>query len=439
MAFKQSKEEQEAAILSFCESIRINTVSGIGPQGGYQAFVDFLTKELEGAGVDKCWVLPESLEGKPILVATIEGEAPEKAQILFNAHYDVVPVMQEDWTVPAFDAVRKEGKIYGRGTQDMKCALMGYVCAVKKLLSGGFKPHRTIHLTFVPDEEIGGADGMSVMLKSSWYEGIDIAIAFDEGLASEDDQYGVFYGERLPWWIKMTSKGNTGHASRFIEDTAVSSIIQVVNSALEFREEQRQKLHKGCANEHACSHSVARKTTLGDVTSLNVTVLKAGVQAGGRDVLNVIPATAEAGFDIRISPHQPPEEVEELLNSWCETVNKRKKATGDDGKVTWCHYNPALDKHHTTDCSDENPWWHLFRSTLYDKFDITLRPGVFPAATDSRFLRALGVKAFGFSPMRNCPILLHENDEYIPEATFLEGIEVYCEVISALSCDEDIA
>ena len=439
MAFKQSKEEQEAAILSFCESIRINTVSGIGPQGGYQAFVDFLTKELEGAGVDKCWVLPESLEGKPILVATIEGEAPEKAQILFNAHYDVVPVMQEDWTVPAFDAVCKEGKIYGRGTQDMKCALMGYVCAVKKLLSGGFKPHRTIHLTFVPDEEIGGADGMSVMLKSSWYEGIDIAIAFDEGLASEDDQYSVFYGERLPWWIKMTSKGNTGHASRFIEDTAVSSIIQVVNSALEFREEQRQKLHKGCANEHACSHSVARKTTLGDVTSLNVTVLKAGVQAGGRDVLNVIPATAEAGFDIRISPHQPPEEVEEMLNSWCETVNKRKKATGDDGKVTWCHYNPALDKHHTTDCSDENPWWHLFRSTLYDKFDITLRPGVFPAATDSRFLRALGVKAFGFSPMRNCPILLHENDEYIPETTFLEGIEVYCEVISSLSCDKDIA
>jgi aminoacylase len=309
---------------------------------------------------------------------------------------------------------------------------------VKKLLAGGFRPHRTIHLSFVPDEEIGGEDGMSVMLKSKWYESIDVAIALDEGLASEDDQYSVFYGERLPWWIKMSSKGNTGHASRFIEDTAISSIIQVVNNALSFREEQRQKLHNGAAHDHACSHSVARKTTLGDVTSLNVTVLKAGVEAGGRDVLNVIPATAEAGFDIRISPNQPTEEVEALLNKWCAEVNKTKKETGDDGKVTWCHYNPALKSHSTTDCSDENPWWYLFRSTIYDKFNITLRPGVFPAATDSRFLRHLGVKAFGFSPMRNCPILLHENDEYIPESTFLEGIEVYCDVIAALSSDKDI-
>ena len=114
-SFKLSAEERENAILSFCESIKINTVSGIGPEGGYQAFVDFLIKELTDAGVDKCWVLPESLEGKPILVATIEGEAPEMAQVLFNAHYDVVPVIEEDWTIPAFDAVRKEEKFTDAG------------------------------------------------------------------------------------------------------------------------------------------------------------------------------------------------------------------------------------------------------------------------------------------------------------------------------------
>jgi aminoacylase len=129
----------------------------------------------------------------------------------------------------------------------------------------------------VPDEEIGGADGMSIMLSSEWYQSIDVGIALDEGLASEDDHFSVFYGERLPWWIKMEAKGNTGHASRFIDDTAVPSIISVVNKALDFRETQRQKLHNGSACDHACSHSVARKTTLGDVTSLNVTVLKAGV------------------------------------------------------------------------------------------------------------------------------------------------------------------
>eukprot|EP00041_Stephanoeca_diplocostata_P002456 m.26720 g.26720 ORF g.26720 m.26720 type:complete len:90 (-) comp13377_c0_seq2:1658-1927(-) len=56
---------------------------------------------------------------------------------------------------------------------------------------------------------------------------------------------------------------------------------------------------------------------------------------------------------------------------------------------------------------------------------ITVHTEVFPAATDSRFLRALGIPCFGFSPMRKCPVLLHEHDEYIPVHTFLEGPAVY--------------
>jgi len=59
-------------------------------------------------------------------------------------------------------------------------------------------------------------------------------------------------------------------------------------------------------------------------------------------------------------------------------------------------------------------------------------PQVFPAATDSRFLRELGVRAFGFSPMRNTEIMLHENDEYLEESVFVEGIEVYVKLIEAL-------
>ena len=202
-----TEEEKEAAITLFQESIKIDTVSGTGPQGGYFAFVEWMAAELKSYGIEQCWILPESLPGKPILIATIPGVRPELPQVLLNAHYDVVPVKEAEWTVPAFKGLRKEGKIYGRGAQDMKCALMGYVCAIKQLLGNHFKPNRTIHLSFVPDEEIGGAEGMSIMLASEWYQSVEIGIALDEGLASEDDYYSVFYGERLPWWIKMESKG----------------------------------------------------------------------------------------------------------------------------------------------------------------------------------------------------------------------------------------
>lgn len=57
---------------------------------------------------------------------------------------------------------------------------------------------------------------MCILLASSWYATLAIDLALDEGLASEDDAFSVFYGERLPWWVKVTAKGNTGHGSRFI-------------------------------------------------------------------------------------------------------------------------------------------------------------------------------------------------------------------------------
>jgi aminoacylase len=58
---------------------------------------------------------------------------------------------------------------------------------------------------------------------------------------------------------------------------------------------------------------------------------------------------------------------------------------------------------------------------------------VFPAATDSRFLRALGIKALGFSPMRHSPILLHEHDEYIDKSVFIEGCNVFVSLIAQFS------
>jgi aminoacylase len=419
--------ERKEAVDAFVRSLQFKTVSGIGPEGSYDEMAQWLMSELTVSGISSVEIVKESKPGHPLVVATLEGSQPELPQLLLNSHYDVVPVVPEDWTVPPFDGLRQEGRVYGRGAQDMKCVVVGYIHALRKLLKHGFKPVRTIHLSFVPDEEIGGADGMQILLQSPWYLSKNIGLALDEGLASEDEYYSVFYGERLPWWIKMKADGNTGHASRFIEDTAVASVIDVVNRALSFREAQKKKLHSGKDQHEACSHSVAAK--LGDVTSLNVTLLRAGVSAGGKDVLNVVPASAEAGFDIRISPSQPCDEVEAILNKWCEEVN----ASNGTCKITWRHENFALAEHHTTSLNETNPWWEVFRSTLHEGCGACVRTEVFPAATDSRFLRALGVKAMGFSPMRNSPILLHENDEYLSEDVFLEGVDVYVKLLRSLS------
>ena len=118
----------------------------------------------------------------------------------------------------------------------------------------------------------------------------------------------------------MRAAGPTGHGSRFISGTAVSKLMGVVEKALAFRREQEEALGWGAAcgeGGGGCSHASARK--LGDVTTLNVTMLKAGVSVdGGRTyALNVVPTEAEAGFDVRISPQLATADFKATLDEWC--------------------------------------------------------------------------------------------------------------------------
>ena len=318
----------------------------------------------------------------------------------------------------------------------MKCVCIQYIEAIRYLVSKDFQPTRSIYLTFVPDEEVGGS-GMAAFLDSELYKHQlpGIALALDEGLASTDDVFSVFYGERLPWWVDVTAYGNTGHASRFIDDTAVEQLLELSNKALAFREGQRNLLFNNPDHEN-CAHAVAAKKTLGDVTSLNITTLHAGVQVGNTFAYNCVPPVATCSLDIRISPNVPPSEISDMLDLWCHECSK-----SDENKVTWKfiegqHGKAANDmqQHATTSTDTEvNPWYGVFLKSL-ESMDLKVNPQVFPAATDSRFLRALGVRALGFSPMRNTEIMLHENDEYIPESTFLEGIAIYVGLIQDLSC-----
>jgi hypothetical protein len=83
------------------------------------------------------------------------------------------------------------------------------------------------------------------------------------------------------------------------------------------------------------------------------------------------------------------------------------------------------------DRSTSQSWYAVFCDTL-DAMDIEMVPQVFPAAMDSRFMGALGIRALGFSPMRNTGILLRKCDERILEHNYLEGIGINVELIQAL-------
>lgn len=70
------------------------------------------------------------------------------------------------------------------------------------------------------------------------------------------------------------------------------------------------------------------------------------------------------------------------------------------------HGKPVL-----TAIDSSNPWWALLEEAVGKANGKLGKPEIFPAATDSRYFRLVGLPAIGFSPMANTPILLHDHNE----------------------------
>ena len=165
---------------------------------------------------------------------------------------------------------------------------------------------------------------------------------------------------------------------------------------------------------------------------MNFCVIPTGVQVGDSFAYNCVPPVAKCSLDIRISPHVDPKEISDMIDTWCQECSPNPE---EGSKVTWQNIlgmGPANAKHALTATDSSNPWFQVFETAM-TVMGHKIQPQVFPAATDSRFLRELGVKAFGFSPMRNTEIMLHENDEYLEESVFVEGVEVYVGLIHSLA------
>lgn len=185
----------------------------------------------------------------------------------------------------------------------MKSVGMQYLGAIRKLKSENFTPKRTIHITFGPDEELGGAEGMKVFVESDDFKNLNIGFSLDEGIASPTEVFPVFYAERtvrrkllknnhfqifypvygIILGLLFKINGSPGHGSLLLENTAGVKVNYILNKMSEMREFQVKMLENN------------PELTTGDVTSINLTQIFGGVQS------NVIPPQFTLGFDIRFS------------------------------------------------------------------------------------------------------------------------------------------
>ena len=391
----------DVAVKKFQEYLRIDTSH---PNPNYDSAVKFLIDYAKELDIEaKCVKVSQS--GKIVIVMTIPGNDPTLSSIMLNSHMDVGPACADNWIHGPWAAnISESGNIYGRGTQDMKSVSVQYLEALRVLKSKKLTFERTIHVTFVPDEVIENTDGMQAFIDTPEFQALNVGLALDEGLANPEDKYSLFHGERSTWWVRVTCAGSPGHGSRFIKNTAAEKLQKVMKSFLDFRQSEEERLKKS-----SC-------LLLGDVTSINMTMLEGGVQP------NVVPKEFNVTFDVRIPPTVDMQVFENKIADWCASAG---------AGVTYSLLRKDNNQS-TTPADDGNPWWKTLIGVL-KKRDLEFQKEIFSAFTDGRFLRERGYPVIGFSPMRNTPILFHQNDEYLNKAVFVEGIEVYCDVISALA------
>lgn len=320
-----------SALSRFQFYLRINTAQ---PNPNYQEAADFLISQAKSLSLQ-----PQILEfvpGKPLVLLKWPGKDPSLPSILLNSHTDVVPSENHKWAHHPFSAQLdpSTANIYARGSQDMKCVGIQYLEAIRKLRDSGFQPLRDVYLSFVPDEEIGGHDGAEKFADSDVFKKMNVGIVLDEGLASPDAHYRVFYAERSPWWLAIKATGAPGHGAKLYDNSAMENLHKSIESIRRFRAAQFDLVKSGSRAE-------------GEVISVNMVFLKAGtpsptvsykcrlllifyqfcsrcgLSAGKADIFNILichmylilntftcqgfvmnlqPSEAVAGFDIRVPP-----------------------------------------------------------------------------------------------------------------------------------------
>ncbi|KFK42003.1 hypothetical protein AALP_AA2G199700 [Arabis alpina] len=411
----QSHSEEDTPITRFQRYLRINTAH---PNPNYTAPISFLVDQARSLGLTTRTI--EFVKGKPLLILTWLGSNPKLPSILFNSHLDSVPAEADKWLHPPFSAHRTDdGRIYARGAQDDKCIGVQYLEAIKNLKSRGFSPLRNVHVSYVPEEEIGGFDGMEMFAVSSEFKELNVGFTIDEGQASRGDEYRVFYGERTPWSLDIRAEGIPGHGAKLYDNGATENLMKSVELIAKFRETQFDMVKAG-------------KAAYSEIISINPVYLKAGTPSTNGFVMNMQPSVAEAGYDIRLPPMADPDVFKKRIDEeWAPSIRNMSYSILERGKL-----KDHLGRLIMTSIDDSNPWWSIFKQAVEATGGKLAKPEILASTTDARYIRTLGVPVLGFSPMINTPILVHDHNEFLKDTVFMKGIEVYESIINALSSFE---
>ena len=414
-------------VVDLCRDlIRIDTSN---PGKKERPAAEYVAEKLAEVGIEPTIV--DCVPQRSSVIARIEGEDSKRDALLVHGHLDVVPADAHDWQVDPFSGEIKDGCIWGRGAVDMKDMVAMTLATVRAYQREGRKPKRDVVLAFFPDEEAGGHEGAAIVARDhrEHFDGVTEAIGevggFSLTVTPDTRLYLIETAQKGMSWMRLTARGRAGHGSMLNDDNAVTALAEAIarlgRSRLPIHLTATMKallaeLAEVLEIEIDLEDPETALSKLGPITRMlgatvrntaNPTMLEAGYK------VNVIPQTATAQVDGRPLPGFE-EEFERELDDILGPDIEREVTNGQRALET------------------------TFDGPIVEAMSAALRaedPGARPVpylmsgGTDAKHLVPLGIRCFGFSPLRLPPDLdfsamFHGVDERVPIESLEFGVRV---------------
>lgn len=408
---KMADDASDEVVRLTQDLVRLETVNfGTPTSGDEMIAAEFLRDKLAADGIEST-IYPAAANRGNIVAEIGSGSGP---RLLYMSHTDVVPVEDADqWTYPPFSGTLADGRVWGRGSNDMKSTTAAQAMAMLILRRAGVTLDGTLILASCADEEAGGAYGFGWMAQHH-PEVLAADYAVNEGGGGpvrSDGRliYPIATGEKGRLEIHITIRGRGWHASQpWRADNAIYKAEEVIRRIRAWQPEVstraeifkhldvlagiqepvgEQNLEAVLERLESNNPNLASLLRASSRMTLVATMINAGVKS------NSVAESCTIICDVRSLP-------------WQDKAYVRRQVEGIVEGLSGVRVDVI-----ETAVSNSSPYDSPFRSAVeratsdaLGRQDLEFIPGLTVGFTDSRFVRPLGNVTYGFVPS-------HPNDD----------------------------
>lgn len=378
-------------------------------------------------------VVVENAARKGNLIARLRGRDRTRKGILLLSHIDVVEANPEDWTLPPFSFIERDGNFYGRGVADDKDEGAIHLALIMRMRAEGFVPDRDIIVALTADEEGGPANGV-VWLLQNRPELLEAEFAFNEGgggrtLGGVRLSNDVQASEKKVQNFILEATNPGGHSSRPVRDNAITRLSAALvklgawDFPIRLNEITRAYFTRSARTAGgeigaAMAALVANPNDAGAAATLSAdpgynaqlrTTCVATTLTGGH-ATNALPQRARANVNCRILPDESAEDIQATI----------ERVIGDPG-VKVVPQNRARSSPPSPLTPELMARIEAVTTEMWP--GVPVIPTMSTGATDGSYLRTAGTPVYGVSGLFYTDTGAHGMNERISAAAFYQGLE----------------